>query len=186
MALRRDRRPGIVGAWNARFRRVRPGDWADLRDARLAALADAPYAFASTLDREIGYDERRWREMIGRARFFLAWDGTSARAGRQAGLVGGFGQEDGGWHVISMWVRPAARGAGLAGRLIDAVARHARAEGAPTLTLWVTDGNDRARAFYRRAGFRSTGRRQPVRPETPELWEEEMRLVLAGENPAAR
>jgi ribosomal protein S18 acetylase RimI-like enzyme len=160
------------------IRRVRSEDWADLRDVRLAALADAPCAFASTLDQETGYDERRWREWIGRTVFFLAW-----HAGRPAGLVGGFGQEDGGWHVISMWVSPPARGAGLAGRLIAAVARHARAEGAPALTLWVTDGNDRARAFYRRAGFRSTGRRQPVRPQTPELWEEEMLLALAAAQP---
>ena len=84
--------------------------------------------------------------------------------------------DDGGWHVISMWVSPQARGAGIAGQLIGAVARHARGQNAPTLTLWVTDGNDRARAFYRRAGFLSTGRRQQVRPETPGLWEEEMRL----------
>jgi 5'-3' exonuclease/ribosomal protein S18 acetylase RimI-like enzyme len=160
------------------IRRVRSENWADLRDVRLAALADAPCAFASTLDQETGYDERRWREWIGRTVFFLAWHG-----GRPAGLVGGFGQEDGGWHVISMWVSPPARGAGLAGRLIAAVARHARAEGAPALTLWVTDGNDRARAFYRRAGFRSTGRRQPVRPQTPELWEEEMLLALAAAQP---
>jgi ribosomal protein S18 acetylase RimI-like enzyme len=80
-----------------------------------------------------------------------------------------------------MWVAPQARGAGLADRLIAAMARHARGQDAPTLTLWVTDGNDRARAFYRRAGFRSTGRRQQVRPQDPGLWEEEMLLVLAGE-----
>ena len=63
-------------------------------------------------------------------------------------------------------------------RLIDEVARHARGQNAPTLTLWVTDGNEGARAFYRRAGFRSTGRRQQVRPQTPGLWEEEMLLAL--------
>ena len=157
------------------IRRLAPDDWAAFRDVRLAALADAPYAFAGTLDTEAGYDERRWREWIGRSAFFLGWDGD-----RPDGMVGGYGQQDGGWHVISMWVAPQARGAGLAGRLIGAVARHARGQNAPTLTLWVTDGNDRARAFYQRAGFRGTGRRQQVRPEDPGLWEEEMLLVLAG------
>ena len=62
--------------------------------------------------------------------------------------------------------------------LIDAVAGHARTDGAASLTLWVTDGNDRARAFYQRAGFRPTGRRQPVPRQAPDLWEEEMTLVL--------
>ena len=76
--------------------------------------------------------------------------------------------------------QPAGARGGLADRLIGAVAGHARDQNAPTLTLWVTDGNDRARAFYRRAGFRSTGRRQQVRPEEPGLWEEEMLLVIPG------
>jgi ribosomal protein S18 acetylase RimI-like enzyme len=156
------------------IRRLAPDEWAIFRDVRLAALAEAPYAFAGTLDTETGYDERRWLDWISRSVFFLAWDGD-----RPVGMVGGYGQGDGGWHVISMWVAPQARGAGLADRLIGAVVRHARAQNAPTLTLWVTDGNDRARAFYQRAGFRSTGRRQQVRPEEPGLWEEEMLLVLA-------
>lgn len=165
--------------------RARPGEWAALRDVRLAALAGAPHAFASTLDAEAGYDEQRWRERITRSVYFLAWDrdppagaGARGRAGRPVGIVGGFGQADGSWHVVSLWVSPHARGAGVADRLIDAVARHARAQNAPTLTLWVTDGNDRARAFYQRAGFRGTGRRQPVRPQEPQPWEEEMILFL--------
>ena len=162
------------------IRRAQPDDWAALRDVRLTALADTPLAFASTLDAEQQYGEPRWRDWMTRTAFFLAWAGdTTAPAGPPAGVVGVFGQEDGGWHVISMWVSPPARGSGLAGRLIDAAAGHARAQQAPALTLWVTDGNDRARAFYRRAGFRSTGRRQPVPRQDPGLWEEEMRLFLA-------
>ena len=157
------------------IRRVAPDEWAAFRDIRLAGLADAPDAFAATLDMETGYDERRWRERVSRSAYFLAWDGD-----RPVGMAGGYGQGSGGWHVISMWVAPQARGAGLADRLIGAVVRHARGQNAPTLTLWVTDGNDRARAFYQRAGFRSTGRRQQVRPQDPGLWEEEMLLVLPG------
>jgi len=161
----------IVAGMTYEIRRVQPADWAALRDIRLAALADTPLAFASRLDAEQEYDEQRWRDWIGRTAFFLAW-----RDDRPAGVVGGFRQDGGGWHVISMWVSPPARGSGLAGRLIDAVAAHARADGAPSLTLWVTDGNERARAFYRRAGFRGTGRRQPVPRQAPDLREEEMIL----------
>jgi ribosomal protein S18 acetylase RimI-like enzyme len=79
-----------------------------------------------------------------------------------------------GWHLISMWVSPAARGQGLADRLIAAVCDLARAEGAPELELWVTLRNDRARAFYQRAGFLATGDQQLVRPQEPDHWEERM------------
>jgi hypothetical protein len=40
--------------------------------------------------------------------------------------------------------------------------------------LWVTEVNARARAFYRRLGFVSTGRRQLVRLEEPDHWEEQL------------
>jgi ribosomal protein S18 acetylase RimI-like enzyme len=150
-----------------------PADWATLRDIRLAALTDTPHAFASTLEREQAYDERRWRDWLARTAFFLAWHGC-----HPVGIVGGLSQDAGGWHVISMWVSHPARGTGIARRLLEEVARHASAHGVASLTLWVTDGNDRARAFYRRAGFRSTGRRQLV-PENPRQWEEEMTRGLA-------
>jgi ribosomal protein S18 acetylase RimI-like enzyme len=158
---------------DAEIRRAETGDWEALRDIRLAALADAPYAFMATLAQEQEYDEPRWREWIAKAVFFLAWDDA-----RPAGIIGAFVHDDGGWHVISMWVSPAARGTGLAGRLMDAVIGHIRAQGALRATLWVTDGNDRARAFYEKHGFRGTGNRQPVRPQTPDEWEEEMLRTL--------
>ena len=152
------------------IRGVQPDDWAVLRDIRLAALADAPYAFMSTLDRESGYDEPRWRDWIAGIACFLAWDND-----QPVGLAGGLRLDNGEWHVVSMWVSAPARGSGVAGELIEAVAEYVRAAGATEVSLWVTDGNDRARAFYQRAGFQPTGKRQPVRPGEPQLEEEMIR-----------
>jgi len=157
----------------ADIRRVETGDWEAFRDVRLAALADAPYAFMATLAQEQEFGEQRWREWIAKSVFFLAWDGA-----RPAGVVGAFITDDGGWHIISMWVSAAARGTGVAGRLMDVVIGHIRAQGAQQAGLWVTDGNDRARAFYAKHGFRATGNRQPVRPQTPDEWEEQMLRAL--------
>ena len=156
------------------IRQVHPDDWKTLRAVRLTALADAPYAFMSTLERECGYDEQRWRQWIAGIGCFLAWDGD-----QPVGVAGALLLDNGEWHVVSMWVSPQARGSGTARQLIEAAVGHMRAQGAQEITLWVTEGNDRARAFYERAGFHATGKRQPVRPGEPGM-EQEMSLAVGG------
>ena len=67
------------------FRRVVPADWAPLRRARLTALADAPYAFASTLQREQGFTEQTWRSRTQTSAVFAAWaDGDIAGPGERS------------------------------------------------------------------------------------------------------
>ena len=154
-------------------RKLTSDDWAELRDARLAALAEAPYAFSSTLAREQDFTERTWRERAGSGRTFAAWDGD-----RIVGLATGL-SEDGQWHLVGMWVSPKSRGTGVADQLVSAVCELARQSGFASVTLWVTEMNGRARAFYRRLGFVPTGGRQLVRPEEPDHWEEELALGLA-------
>jgi ribosomal protein S18 acetylase RimI-like enzyme len=158
------------------IRRMEPGEWATVRRVRLAALADAPEAFASTLDRELGFEEATWRERIAASPWFLAW-----RDGEPVGLVAIVTQQPGGLHLVSMWVSPQVRGSGVADGLVAAVTAHARAAGVSTVTLWVAAGNDRARGFYERMGFRPTGVRQTYqRADAPDLDEEELALDLAG------
>ena len=43
-------------------RRAQAGDWKALRQLRLQALADAPDAFASTLEAEVAYPDEVWRQ----------------------------------------------------------------------------------------------------------------------------
>ena len=42
-------------------REVTADDWETLRDVRLAALREAPYAFASSYSREASFTEEQWR-----------------------------------------------------------------------------------------------------------------------------
>ena len=49
-------------------------DWAALREVRLAALADAPAAFASTLDLEREFDDAEWQRRAGATPWFAARD----------------------------------------------------------------------------------------------------------------
>ncbi|NMO92649.1 GNAT family N-acetyltransferase [Actinomycetospora sp. TBRC 11914] len=155
---------------------VRAGadDREDARDVRLRALAEAPGAFASTLEREQGFDDDEWHRRVTTNAWFLA------RAdGATVGLACGIPEPDdgSGRHLVGMWVEPAFRGRGLSDLLVAGVMAWARRERAEFLALWVVDGNDRALAFYERVGFEATGERQPV-PGRPEAEESRMRLLL--------
>jgi ribosomal protein S18 acetylase RimI-like enzyme len=161
---------GLGAAVELGYRRLVTADWAELRAARLAALADAPYAFSSTLEREQAFTESVWRDRAGSGRTFGAWQG-----GAIVGLATGLPEGDAAaWQLVGMWVSPGLRGKGVADRLVGEVCGLARRSGAATVTLWVTEVNERANAFYRRIGFVPTGARQLVRPDEPDLWEIEM------------
>ena len=56
--------------------------------------------------------------------------------------------------VQGVWVDPVRRGEGIAAPAMAAVVQHALAEIAPVVSLYVNDFNLRARAAYRRTGFR--------------------------------
>ncbi len=68
---------------------------------------------------------------------------------------------DGSRHFVVdvLYVRPAARGTGLAKALLRAAAEHAREQGAEVLELDVLEHNEGARRFYDRLGFATVERR---------------------------
>ena len=87
-----------------------PGDWELVRDVRLAALRDAPGAFASSYEREAAYSEEQWRGWFSdRFAMFLA---DLPDRTEPAGLAGGFDRDDGAG-LGSMWVRPWKSSSGL-------------------------------------------------------------------------
>ncbi len=171
-----------------RVRRAHPDEWAAVREVRLAALADAPDAFASTLRREARRGEPQWRSRITASPWFLAW-----HAGRPAGLVAAVPDQPASGPrqparaagtLSPCGSAPQARGHGVADVLVGAVIDHAEAAGAPRVTLWVALGNARARAFYQRMGFTPTGRRQLYpRAGAAPLDEEELARPLRAAAP---
>jgi GNAT superfamily N-acetyltransferase len=149
-------------------REVGPEDWLIMRDVRLAALRDAPYAFSSTYERETGFAEAEWRRRADGRNNFLAY--LPELGATPAGIAAGIEEEPGAFELVSMWVRPEARGRMVGPALITAVIDWARARGAAALHLWVTESNKPARRLYERSGFTPTGERQPL-PSDPELAE---------------
>jgi ribosomal protein S18 acetylase RimI-like enzyme len=133
-------------------RRLNPDDWQAWRTARLAALAEAPYAFASSLEKERSYHEKDWRDWLDPSK------GLKVVAGDTAGMVGAWIPEDrnGSVELYSMWTAPEWRRRGVGGLLIDEVLTWARENRHERVDLWVVDGNIAAKHLYLRHGFRGT------------------------------
>ncbi|KAF4406828.1 MULTISPECIES: GNAT family N-acetyltransferase [Streptomyces] len=137
------------------LRAMTPDDWPRWRDARLAALADAPHAFKSRLADWHRGGEEQWRarlEAPGTYNVLALLDGD-----RTAGMASGVPGDGGVCELRSVWVGPDARGRGVADRLVGAVEEWALRSGAAALRLTVIPGNEPAAALYRRHGFAATG-----------------------------
>ncbi|GAA2446791.1 GNAT family N-acetyltransferase [Streptomyces macrosporus] len=151
--------PGAVGRASGAVgvRTLTADDWRLWREVRLAALAEAPYAFGSRLAdwQGPGDREERWR-----ARLSIpgAYHVVVELDGEPAGMVGGVpepGRDEA--ELVSLWVAPDARGRGVGDRLVREVERWAVRAGAGLLRLAVVPGNEHAVGLYRRHGFVDEG-----------------------------
>jgi len=134
-----------------------PGDWWRWRELRLAALADAPAAFGSTLSEWTGAGdtEQRWRARLAAVALNVVLTVDDKLAGMVSATAPG---RCGAIELISMWVSPFARGHGVGDAAIGRVLAWAHAEqgGAPVV-LSVKTHNGPAIQLYRRHGFTDAG-----------------------------
>lgn len=137
-------------------RRIRPGEALQLRELRLAALADAPHAFTTTHEEMVDKPVAFWADRVasnseGEAlATFIAEHG-----GEWVGMVAGIHPEpdDPQLELVAMWVAPHGRGLGAGAALVNAVVAWGREIGSPSVGLWVVRGNEHAIALYERCGF---------------------------------
>jgi ribosomal protein S18 acetylase RimI-like enzyme len=146
---------------------------------RLRALKDSPTAFSSTYARESQLPDEEWFKRSVRwssdgSIGYIAFEEDSA-----CGLVCCYAEKEDPRraHIISMWVDPSYRRAGIGSKLITAVCAWAKNRGLRELKLMVTDVNQGAIEFYRRLGFRMSGASQPY-PNDAAITEYEMLLSL--------
>lgn len=148
-----------------RIHRVGPEDLDAHRRLRLEMLAADPNAFWARRDEVARWSEDRWREDLRGPRLHL-----QARVGHE--VQGGIAVLPEGYvpeHpidedeaiLVSLWVRPPARGSGVSTALLRGARDLAVSLGRPRLQLEVDERNAAARRMYERVGFRDTGRREP-------------------------
>lgn len=111
--------------------------------------------------------ESSWRALVAEHRVLIARAG-----GVPVGMVrfGADEDEPACGHVFSLYVDPAAAGAGVGRTLLARAAGELAASGYRRATLWVFAANERALRFYRAAGWEATGEtRVEVEWGAPEL-----------------
>ncbi|MEU0274433.1 GNAT family N-acetyltransferase [Streptomyces sp. NPDC006307] len=164
------------------IRSLRADEWRQARAIRLAALQDpaAPLAFLDTHENASAQPDDFWRgrtagaaEGSDSARQFVAeapdgsWAGTVTVLVERAGGDVRFGEPAklDQTHVVGVYVRPEARGSGLAEALMRAGVEWSWSlEGPPVerVRLYVHERNARAAALYRKVGFVPTGESVPL------------------------
>ncbi|MFC7596753.1 GNAT family N-acetyltransferase [Terrabacter sp. GCM10028922] len=160
------------------LRPLAPADCDELGRVHMAVWREA-YAGLMPADHLAGLSDERcaatWRERVARQ------EGHQARTlvvvdpkGRIAGFASAGPSRDADapteWELYAVNLLPHARGTGVADRLIDELV------GDLDATLWVAEGNARARSFYVRRGFADEGGRSAHEPTGVS----EMRMVRRG------
>ena len=85
--------------------------------------------------------------------------------GESAGMINAYRTGDDTVTVTSLWAAPGHRHLGVADVLVGRALEWAEEHGAARVRLWVVERNDEARDFYRRWGFRPTGREIKYEPD---------------------
>ena len=165
---------------SATIDRLHDDQWRQLRDLRLAALADSPLAFWSTWAQEAGFDEQRWTSFLRAATWFVATHQSRTIAGVGALLRPEIADEP---ELIGMWVAPKCRRTGVAASLLGVCCDWAFEQHYRAVTLWVVDSNEPARQLYEKFGFGDTGERAR-HPNDPGSVEIRMRRTTVGTPPA--
>lgn len=135
--------------------RLDTADATRFRMLRLEALRDSPLAFGSTLEEDAAKPPEWYAERLAADVLFGA---LNRHDPRQLDGIGGYfitqqTKARHKAHVYSMYVRPAARGAGMGHALIEALAAEAAAQGLDQLLLAVLDSNRPAIRLYESCGF---------------------------------
>ena len=159
------------------IREFRAEDGLLMKDVRLRALADAPFAFggAETLAEEAALPNSHWHQLAAevggqvaawrdRCVSYVILDGGEACGTASSYLCPRVPQRA---YFSAAWIDPRYRRRGLGRQLMEQAIEWAREHGADHLRLWVDDANPEAAKFYLALGFKPAGEHRPVNPGSP-------------------
>ncbi len=139
--------------------RITPQQGELLRQVRLRALREAPYAFGTRYEDAVDQPNDEWTSIArassrgSRRTYFLAFDSETG-PDWPVGMVQARRRPPTDCLLFSMWVAPEVRRGGAGRGLVQAVADWGAGWGARRVVLWVTGVNAGAQRFYERIGFR--------------------------------
>jgi ribosomal protein S18 acetylase RimI-like enzyme len=141
-------------------------DWMLWRELRLRALAEAPYAFGSTLAQWTGSGdtEERWRNRLSS----VPLNFVASLSEKPVGMASATSPVDEEIELISMWVSPEARGKGIGAVLIEAIVVCALEQHVSRVALDVKEDNMNAISLYKRLDFVDVGPSPNSEPDAPE------------------
>ncbi len=159
-------------------RKIRADEGGLLRQMRIAALTEAPYAFGSRLEDTQAQPLASFESAAAKhadsevSTTFFAFDGVNA-----VGLIGAFRETSPPQRcfICSLWLAPGYRGTAFASELVHTACTWLHQRFSEDIFAWVADANPRAMAFYRKSGFIPAGECQPL-PSTPSASETLLRL----------
>ncbi|WP_245240827.1 GNAT family N-acetyltransferase [Streptomyces spiramenti] len=156
------------------LRASRGDDWQRYRELRLSALRDpaAPVSFFEPIQEALDRSPEGWRQRAASHLLRTTFVVERGSDGDWVGMATALLTEGGHVHVVGVFLLPAQRGTGVAEDLLAAAVAWA---GRREVRLDVHEDNARAARFYRRLGFRPTGRMVPD-PRCPERRTVEMTL----------
>ena len=148
------------GMADIKVRILHDEEWQLYREARLAALQDAPEAFVARYEDEASYGDDVWRNTMTRARRIIAERGEDI-----VGLVclGLHNENPETGEVFALWTAPIVRGEHVGWTLVSTAALQAAEVGCRLLYFWAGSDNASAVGFASHFGFRPTAERRPVR-----------------------
>src|SRR4029450_4281663 len=148
------------------IRVVRDEEWEGARDLRMRAIADAPEAFARSLEEEQRLSESEWREFVSPSDSRV-WFVETTDDDEFVGMAFGFLDDPlKAAYLGGMWVEPGRRHSGIGKSLVETVIEWGRARGAARIELEVNELTKPAVALYQACGFAPTGRSRPL-PSDP-------------------